>query len=283
MQPDVVLADEPTGNLDTQTADEVFAALRAINRSAGVTFLVVRHDPRIAARCDRTIELVDGCVVRDAVHHAASPQPAAQVEAERPCGGEELGGTGPAAAEEPVRGTVAERPRARVVGLAGAAACCWGVLGHVLLLGGTAWQLAPKAIRGLSGSTPGWVGGAALAACFGYVMGHRGLHRSFAPKVVARAIHLAWSPAVLHALLAPAYTAGLLDAPRRHRVGTACMLGSMAGFAMLVGRLPEPYRGAVDLAVAVALGWGAVAVVACAVRALAGRPPAASLELARRS
>jgi lipoprotein-releasing system ATP-binding protein len=63
MNPPLVLADEPTGNLDTASADEVFALLRAFNRDFGVTFLVVTHDPRLARRCDRVLELVDGRLV----------------------------------------------------------------------------------------------------------------------------------------------------------------------------------------------------------------------------
>jgi lipoprotein-releasing system ATP-binding protein len=63
MRPPLVLADEPTGNLDTSSADEVFALLRAFNRDFGVTFLVVTHDPRLARRCDRVLELVDGRLV----------------------------------------------------------------------------------------------------------------------------------------------------------------------------------------------------------------------------
>jgi lipoprotein-releasing system ATP-binding protein len=70
MRPRLVLADEPTGNLDTHAADEVFALLREFNREAGVTFLVVTHDPRLAARCDRIAELVDGRIVAD---HPARP------------------------------------------------------------------------------------------------------------------------------------------------------------------------------------------------------------------
>jgi lipoprotein-releasing system ATP-binding protein len=65
MSPRLVLADEPTGNLDTHAADEVFSLLRDVNRRAGVTFLVVTHDPRLAARCDRIVELVDGRIVGD--------------------------------------------------------------------------------------------------------------------------------------------------------------------------------------------------------------------------
>jgi lipoprotein-releasing system ATP-binding protein len=65
MSPRLVLADEPTGNLDTHSADEVFALLRTFNRKAGVTFLVVTHDPRLAERCDRIVEIVDGRIVSD--------------------------------------------------------------------------------------------------------------------------------------------------------------------------------------------------------------------------
>jgi lipoprotein-releasing system ATP-binding protein len=64
-QPALVLADEPTGNLDTESANEVFALMQRFNRELGTTFLVVTHDSRIAARCARVIELVDGRVQRD--------------------------------------------------------------------------------------------------------------------------------------------------------------------------------------------------------------------------
>ena len=60
----LVLADEPTGNLDTHSADEVFALMRRFHAEEGTTFLIVTHDPRLAARCDRVVELVDGQVAR---------------------------------------------------------------------------------------------------------------------------------------------------------------------------------------------------------------------------
>ncbi|MGZ9014715.1 MAG: ABC transporter ATP-binding protein [Burkholderiales bacterium] len=65
MKPVLVLADEPTGNLDTQSADGVFDMLREINETSGTTFLIVTHDPNLARRCDRIIELVDGRIVSD--------------------------------------------------------------------------------------------------------------------------------------------------------------------------------------------------------------------------
>lgn len=65
MSPRLILADEPTGNLDTHTADEIFALMREFNRERGSACLIVTHDPRLAARCDRHIELVDGRVAAD--------------------------------------------------------------------------------------------------------------------------------------------------------------------------------------------------------------------------
>ena len=61
----LVLADEPTGNLDTHSADEIFALMRRFNRERGTAFLIVTHDPRLARRCDRIIELVDGRIASD--------------------------------------------------------------------------------------------------------------------------------------------------------------------------------------------------------------------------
>jgi lipoprotein-releasing system ATP-binding protein len=66
LEPALVLADEPTGNLDTASSDEVFALLRRIHGEVGTSFLVVTHDPRLAARCDRIVEIVDGRIARDA-------------------------------------------------------------------------------------------------------------------------------------------------------------------------------------------------------------------------
>ena len=65
LAPKLVLADEPTGNLDTKTADDIFALLRRFNQERGTAFLIVTHDPRLAERCDRKICLVDGSIAED--------------------------------------------------------------------------------------------------------------------------------------------------------------------------------------------------------------------------
>ncbi|NKE66592.1 ABC transporter ATP-binding protein [Ramlibacter sp. RBP-2] len=64
-QPPLVLADEPTGNLDTASSDEVFAHLRRMHQELGTSFVIVTHDPRLAARCDRVVELIDGTIASD--------------------------------------------------------------------------------------------------------------------------------------------------------------------------------------------------------------------------
>ncbi|MBX6316377.1 MAG: ABC transporter ATP-binding protein, partial [Isosphaeraceae bacterium] len=58
--PEIVLADEPTGNLDAATGQGVLDLLRDLNRERGLTMMMVTHDPHIAAQADRTVRLVEG-------------------------------------------------------------------------------------------------------------------------------------------------------------------------------------------------------------------------------
>ncbi|HSH45854.1 MAG TPA: ABC transporter ATP-binding protein, partial [Longimicrobiales bacterium] len=63
--PLLVLADEPTGNLDTENGEQVLRLLRRFNETEGTAFLVVTHDQAIAEQCDRVVHLVDGRIVSD--------------------------------------------------------------------------------------------------------------------------------------------------------------------------------------------------------------------------
>ncbi len=65
MRPSLVLADEPTGNLDTESSRQAFDLMHSAHREHGCAFLIVTHDPRIAARCRRVIEIVDGVIRSD--------------------------------------------------------------------------------------------------------------------------------------------------------------------------------------------------------------------------
>lgn len=62
-KPQIVLADEPTGNLDSKTSKQIYDLLREINKKDETTFLVVTHNPEIALMCDRVIEISDGEII----------------------------------------------------------------------------------------------------------------------------------------------------------------------------------------------------------------------------
>jgi lipoprotein-releasing system ATP-binding protein len=60
--PRIVLADEPTGNLDSRSGQDVFALMREMNREIGVAFVMVTHDDRLAQAADRILLIEDGCI-----------------------------------------------------------------------------------------------------------------------------------------------------------------------------------------------------------------------------
>jgi putative ABC transport system ATP-binding protein len=64
-QPDILLADEPTGNLDTETGAKVIDLLFGLQRRRGATLLLITHDQALARRCDRIIHLADGRITRE--------------------------------------------------------------------------------------------------------------------------------------------------------------------------------------------------------------------------
>lgn len=64
-EPDLILADEPTGNLDSDSTEQVYALLRQINKDLGTAFTIVTHDRHIAEKSDRVIEMSDGKIVND--------------------------------------------------------------------------------------------------------------------------------------------------------------------------------------------------------------------------
>jgi lipoprotein-releasing system ATP-binding protein len=64
-QPKIVLADEPTGNLDSDTTEQIYELLRKINRDFKTTFIIITHDRHIAEKADRIIEIKDGRIYLD--------------------------------------------------------------------------------------------------------------------------------------------------------------------------------------------------------------------------
>jgi macrolide transport system ATP-binding/permease protein len=74
-QPAILLADEPTGNLDSQTSTEIMEIIRRLNREDGLTVVVVTHDPEVAEYADRVVTFRDGKVVSDQRNRASVPPP----------------------------------------------------------------------------------------------------------------------------------------------------------------------------------------------------------------
>jgi macrolide transport system ATP-binding/permease protein len=80
-QPVMLLADEPTGNLDSRTSHEIMQVIRDLNRTQGVTIIVVTHEPDIAAYADRTIVMRDGQIISDQANPAPKDAPAPDARA----------------------------------------------------------------------------------------------------------------------------------------------------------------------------------------------------------
>ena len=65
-QPEIIFADEPTGNLDTATGEKIEKLLFDLNQQKGITLIIVTHDPELAERCDRQIHIKDGQLLEGA-------------------------------------------------------------------------------------------------------------------------------------------------------------------------------------------------------------------------
>jgi putative ABC transport system ATP-binding protein len=74
-EPRILLADEPTGSLDTETGRTVIALMEALNRDAKTTLVLVTHDPALAARARRVIRLASGTIVSDTRNDGAPSHP----------------------------------------------------------------------------------------------------------------------------------------------------------------------------------------------------------------
>jgi lipoprotein-releasing system ATP-binding protein len=81
-RPALVLADEPTGNLDTVNTNAVYKLFRELNRDLGTAFIIVTHDRSVAQQTDRILEVRDGRLMQDVRNDFASPRPAGETERE---------------------------------------------------------------------------------------------------------------------------------------------------------------------------------------------------------
>lgn len=159
---------------------------------------------------------------------------------------------------------------------------CWGLAGVLALFARALARLTPYAWQPIADGSLSALHVAAYAAWVvfnAYSEGYRAFQRSFCPRVVGRAYHLALNPKPIHALLAPLYCLSLFHANRRGLTVAWIMLLVIAILIWLLRITPQPWRGIIDGGVVVALAWGTLALLVMGARALAGSPPKAKLNL----
>lgn len=159
---------------------------------------------------------------------------------------------------------------------------CWGIVGVLALFTRAIVRLFPYAWEPIADGTLGAVHivtYVAWVAFNAYSEGYRAFQKSFCPRVVGRAHHLAQNPKPLHVLLAPIYCLSLFHANRRGLTVAWVMLALISLFIWLLRMTPQPWRGIIDGGVVVALAWGIIAMIVMGIKALAGTPPKAKLNL----
>lgn len=138
----------------------------------------------------------------------------------------------------------------------------WGVVGVVTILISAVMRLAPIGFEPLSGEVT-WAVGAAYAVSvifFAYTEGYKAFHLHFSPRVAARAHHLVDDPTWLRLLAAPLFCMGYFGATRRRLIASWAVTLGVVGIIVAVKFVPQPWRGAIDLGVCVALLWGALVI-----------------------
>lgn len=156
--------------------------------------------------------------------------------------------------------------------LMGRVGAVWGVLGVSLLLSTAIFRLTPLAIASFSESLDVVHYAAYVGSVFflGYSEGYKAFQKQFSPRIVARARYLAQNPTLLRVVFAPPFCMGLWHATKKRLIISWSIALGVIVLVLLVGRLPQPWRGIVDLGVVVALAWGLLAMWVFAVRGLQG-------------
>ena len=158
----------------------------------------------------------------------------------------------------------------------------WALGGLLLTLVDPIYRLSLIALEGLTHPEVGPVHLAFAVAWSVFMVwaeGVRGFQRSFAPRSVARAFAFARSPRRWIVPLAPLVAAGLVDATPRRLAASWGVVAAVVVMVLGIRTFPQPFRGLVDLGVALALAYGTAWIVGHAVASLLGRPPEIDPEL----
>ncbi|MEE9523255.1 MAG: hypothetical protein V3V59_00725 [Thermodesulfovibrionales bacterium] len=149
----------------------------------------------------------------------------------------------------------------------------WGLAGVYLLLGSAVYRLWVLAFIGLSYDLQWyhWVSLVLIIIFMAYAEGYRGFQQGFSPRVAARAKYLKDRPNLMHSLLAPFFCMGYFHASRKRKIVSISLTIGIIGLILMVGHVPQPWRGIIDVGVVIGLAWGIISLVIFTVQAFTSK------------
>ena len=155
----------------------------------------------------------------------------------------------------------------------GKIAAFWGVAGlSLILIRGLFSVLSPAvALRGMEFRLVHWVGLVISLIFMGYSEGYKGFQLKFSPRVAARALYLRANPTVIRVIFAPLFCMGFFHATRKRKIIAYAVTTMVVLLIVIVRKLPQPWRGIVDVGVLFGLGWGLVSVWVYCIKAFFGK------------
>ena len=150
-------------------------------------------------------------------------------------------------------------PYREPVSVLGGIAACWACVGVIGLLAFAIARLSLVVAAGLEvhWGWPHWLGACVNAAFMGWSEGYRGFQLRFSPRSAARVKWLAHHPSPLRTALAPLFAMGYFQATGRRMIGVYALTFFVVVAIVVVHRLPQPWRAALDVGVIIGLAWGA--------------------------
>lgn len=145
----------------------------------------------------------------------------------------------------------------------------WGIGGILLLLSFAIWRMLPNALTAFEYEFNGYhwallIGNTLIMA---YYEGYKGFQKAFSPRAAARARYLYTQGKPAHLLAAPFFCMAYFAAPRSRKIATWVLTISIVVLVLIFQRLPQPFRGILDVGVILGLGWGIFATVLSSARA----------------
>ncbi len=156
--------------------------------------------------------------------------------------------------------------------MTGTIGAIWGIAGVLLLLGSAVYRLTPLTLAAFSVPFQWyhWLAWVLNILFMAHAEGYRGFQLHFSPRVAARALYLREHPKLVHVILAPLFCMGYIHATERRKTISMSLTAGIIVLILIVHRMPQPWRGIIDVGVVTGLVWGIVSIIWFAGKAIAG-------------